>query len=51
VSPGHTLTEVRHCAVPKSVQFRMDALPAPDPALASPQDLARIKKRVVSAGG
>ena len=51
MSPSHTFTEVRHCAVPKGVQFRMDALLTPDPALVSLQDLARIRKRVVSAGG
>ena len=26
MSPGHTLTEIRHCAVSKRVQFRMDEI-------------------------
>ena len=51
VPPECPVPEIRGCGIAKCVQFRMDALLTPDPALVSLQDLARIKKRVVSAGG
>ena len=51
VPPERPVPEIRDCCIAKGVQFRMNRLPASDPAKASLQDLARIRKRVVSAGG
>ena len=51
VPPECPVPEIRNGCIAKRIQFRMDALLTPNPALASFQDLARIRKRVVSAGG
>ena len=51
VPPECPVPEIRNGCIAKRIQFRMDAFPASDPALANLQDLARIRKRVVSAGG
>ena len=51
ISPERTVSEIWNGGVAKGVQFRMNTLPASDSALDSLQDFARIRKRVVRAGG